>query len=162
MLILPHLPAKKHHKFFLFFSHTLWLASIFVKREICALLSPLLPPFLPHLVAMTVDKPRWFFSLTAHTITKALVLHRKWALISIFRMTSHTQCISSRHWLCHVVPRGELLISPHYHYRSTSRIGSVGNQNQPLLSFVSLYRKSEFPYLQEMVWAAEVHHGSTF
>lgn len=68
-----------------------------------------------------------------------LVVHRKWALISIFQMTSRTQCISSRHRLCRVVPRGELLISLHYYYRSTRWIGGGG---QVLLKFASFYLRS--------------------
>lgn len=83
----------------------------------CALLSPFIttpPPPPPLLPASFGHDDSWqaplIFSLTAQTVTKALVVHRKWGLVSIFRMTSHTQCISSR--LCHVVPRGGAIDQP--------------------------------------------------
>lgn len=103
-----------------FFTSILISLHISEKRNLCFIKS--LPP--TPLSASFGHDDSWqaplIFSLTAHTVTKALVVRRKWALISIFRMTSHTQCISSRHWLCHVLPRGHLLIWLHYHYRSTS------------------------------------------
>lgn len=101
------------------------------------------------------------FSLTAHTVTKVLVVHRKWVLISIFRMTSHTQCISSRHWLCHVVPRVELLISLHYHYRSTRRIGGGGGGGGIKIShYLTFSLNIEDPscHTCKMQWAARDHH----
>lgn len=112
--------------FFFFFTNILIRPHICGKGNVCFIKSP--PP--SPLSASFGRDDSWqaplIFSLTAHTVTKASVVHRKWALISIFRMTSHAQCISSRHRLCHVVPGGELLISLHYHYRSTSRIGGQG------------------------------------
>lgn len=105
------------------FLQTVWLGFIFMKkRELCFITPPPTSASFGH-------NDSWqallIFSLTAHAVTKASVVHRKWVLISIFRMTSHTQCISSSHWLYHVVPRGKVLISLHYHYWSTSESGGI-------------------------------------
>lgn len=119
MLILQKIWASQ-----VLFLQTFWLGFIFVKREISAVLRLLLPTALS---ASFGHDDSWqallIFSLTAHAVTKALVVHRKWAFISAVGMTFHTRCIPSSQWLCHVVPRGELLISLHYHYWSTSKSG---------------------------------------
>lgn len=133
------------------FLQTFWLGFTFVKREKCPLLGP--PPPTP-LSASFGHGDSWqaplIFFINGSRRHQSVV-RGKWTLVSIFLMTSHTQCMWSRRRLPRHSRGGGISISLHYHFRSTSWIG--GDQNQPVL--IARMPVSIRP-LQGVLWA-KVH-----